>query len=393
MKKSPIRVLHLVFDCFGPGGIETYLMNLVQQVDPSRVVMDAAVLGPPNPEWAEIWNRFGGRFIPLQTTLNQRSENIKEIRSVIRDGNYDIVVSTRYGRSWTWLREAKKQGVPVRLFHLHNIFNNRFDPVSLLEMFFRKRMLQHYSTHFAFCSDHVAKTMWGPKWLTERDRFPNSQTVYCGIDFDAFRSLPSKAEARKILGLNKDAFILGHAGRFDKTKNHVFIIDVFEKVLKQEPRARLLFLGRHDGKSFPAVKEKIERLNLSDKVILPGFRSDVASLLPAMDVFVFPSRFEGLGLAVLEAQAAGVPFVMADTIPQEAVVIDPLFLGAFSLATSPEIWADAVLKSRFLEFPSQKECYEKMLESRFELNRAAQKFMDYYESLVDEVQRRSKIGG
>jgi glycosyltransferase involved in cell wall biosynthesis len=127
-------------------------------------------------------------------------------------------------------------------------------------------------------------------------------------------------------------------------KNHSFIVDVFYELCQRENNAWLLLVG--DGPLAEEVLAKAEQLKLDERVILAGVRDDVPELMVhAMDVFLFPSRFEGLGLVLLEAQAAGLPCVVADTVPAEARLVDGL-IHQVPLTASPSRWADSVLAAR-----------------------------------------------
>lgn len=126
--------------------------------------------------------------------------------------------------------------------------------------------------------------------------------------------------------------MVGHVGRFSYPKNHEYLIKIF-KSINDKISARLLLVG--DGELMPEIRDEVCKLGLNDKVIFTGVRSDVARLLQGMDVFVFPSIYEGLPVSVVEAQAAGVPCVISDTISEECILINEL-VKRLSLSISPE---------------------------------------------------------
>ena len=135
-----------------------------------------------------------------------------------------------------------------------------------------------------------------------------------------------------------DRFVIGHVGRFNPPKNHPFLIRVFAEVLKRDVSAILLLIGTGDGQQ--EIKTMVETLGITENVLFLGSRSDVPDLLQAMDVFVFPSLYEGLSLATVEAQSAGLPCVLSNQIPAECKMTNNVEF--IPLTASPEIWADHI---------------------------------------------------
>ena len=163
------------------------------------------------------------------------------------------------------------------------------------------------------------------------------------IDFrkDEYRfSDDTRTAAREELGLS-DCFVVGHAGRFLTQKNHKFLVEVFAKIIGKEPKAKLLLVG--SGELLPAVKECVKELGIENHVIFAGQRKDMARLYQAMDILVFPSLYEGLGLVPIEAQMSGLPVLAADTVPRE-IVRDNSLVEFLSLSASAEVWADKALE-------------------------------------------------
>ena len=163
------------------------------------------------------------------------------------------------------------------------------------------------------------------------------------IDTQRFAfDLSTRAGIRKVFGY-ADELVIGHVGRFDAAKNQSFLLDVFSEIVKREPNAKLLLVG--DGPLRKQIETKVAALGLSDRVIFTGVRSDVADLMQAMDILVFPSKNEGLPVTLVEAQAAGLPCVISDSIPKDAVITKNL-VTTLSLQDSPEKWAEHVLSRK-----------------------------------------------
>ena len=180
------------------------------------------------------------------------------------------------------------------------------------------------------------------KELNQMFNINNTIVIHNGIDFDRFKNvLESKNNIRKSLNIPKDVFLMGHVGRLSPEKNHLFLLDVFHEVHEREPKSYLLLVG---GGPQHLIKEKIKALNLEDFVIMLSNRSDIPQLIKAMDVFVFPSLFEGLPLSVVEAQVAGLRVVVSNSLTEECFFLPSLV--TMDLNDSPSQWANAVLDDK-----------------------------------------------
>ena len=168
----------------------------------------------------------------------------------------------------------------------------------------------------------------------------NITTINNGIETDRFSFSPEVREAvRKELGLG-DALVLGHVGRFAPQKNHAFLLDIFHQVHEKNHNAVLLLAGT--GPLEDTVKRKAEQLGLMDHVRFLGVRPDVNRILQAVDVFVLPSLYEGLSIAAVEVQAAGVPCIISDAVPKACALTD--LVEFVPLEASPAHWADVILQ-------------------------------------------------
>ena len=168
----------------------------------------------------------------------------------------------------------------------------------------------------------------------------NTVVIKNGIDLRKYRNIvESKNDIRKSINIPEHAYVIGHVGRFNKIKNHSFLIEVFANVIKHKTEAYLLLIGA--GELEEQIHNKISSLGLSDRVIMLSHRSDVPRLLKAMDVLVFPSLYEGFGMVLIEAQAAGLPCYVSDTVNHSTFVSDHIY--PLSLQLGAEAWSDAIL--------------------------------------------------
>lgn len=184
------------------------------------------------------------------------------------------------------------------------------------------------------------------KELNEMFDIQNTLVVNNGIDFEKYKPLSPEEDSklRLEIGLPKDAFVLGHVGRFSKTKNHKFIVEIFKEVSKVRKNAWLLLIG--SGSLQNEIEQQLTDNKLRDRTIILHSRSDVNQLLRLMDVFVFPSYFEGLGIALLEAQISGLRCVASDTI-NKAVFLTPSCIP-ISLSKPPKAWCEIILNPKLI---------------------------------------------
>lgn len=331
----PIRVLNL-FTIMDRGGAETMVMNYYRHIDRTKVQFDFLVHREKRGAYDDEIEALGGKIYRLCPIYPQNFAHYKrELRSFFHaHPEYTIIHSHMSELGYFAFREAKRQGVPVRICHAHNAPHG-FDLKMIMRTYFKKRMMP-YLTHMFMCGAESGK------WLFGKENESQFIMLNNAIDAAAYRYDPAKRAAiRQQLGLT-DAFVVGHVGRFNPQKNHPFLLSVFAALFKKEPHAVLLLAG--GGEDMPRMQELARTLGISAQVRFLGVRSDIPDLMQAMDVFVFPSLYEGLGIALVEAQAAGLPCVVSDTIPPEAYLTDLVF--AKELSASPEAWAQVILEKR-----------------------------------------------
>ena len=169
-----------------------------------------------------------------------------------------------------------------------------------------------------------------------------------------------------------DKFVVGHVGRFMQQKNHVFLIDIFNEIHKKRSDSVLMLVS--DGRLMDEIKHKVHNLGLDDSVLFLGNRGDVNELMQAMDVFLFPSLWEGLPLTGIEAQTAGLPVIMSDTITDEVCITDNIY--KVSLNQPASVWADKVLSvcNKFI----RKNVQHQIAEAGFDIQTTADWLQNFY---------------
>lgn len=331
MKKEPIRVLH-VLQRMEAAGVQTLLMSIYRNIDRKKVQFDFLVHYNTPQLFDEEVKKMGGKIYRL--TFREDYNVFKYCRDLDnffkKHNEYKIIHAHMHSLGFIYLHYAKKYNIPVRIAHSHtNCTQN--DMKKVLKLIMNKLYAKNATELFA-CSEVAGKYMFGDKPF---------RIINNAIDSEKFAFDKKKRETkRKELGLENN-FIIGNVGRFEIQKNQKFSIKVFEECLKIDNSARLILIGT--GSMYEEIQKIIKAKNLGDKILLLGNRKDIAELYQAMDVFLFPSLFEGLGIVGIEAQAAGTPTVCTDTLPKE-INVTPL-LHRVSLNITAKEWAEEVVRA------------------------------------------------
>ena len=340
--RASIRILHAVGG-MNRAGTETWLMHILRNIDRDHFQMDFLVHTDQPCAYDEEIRALGSKIIPCLDRSKPwlYSRNLKRI---LREyGPYDIVHSHVHHFSGYILWLAKQVGVPIRIAHSHNDTSEVDAHASFSRRFYTTLMkgcIQNYATTGLAASRVAAGALFGDDW----ENNPRWQVLYCGIDLTPFKTPVDGLVLRRELGIPEDAFIIGHVGRFEEQKNHLFILEIAVNLAKKEPRMRLLLIG--DGILRPIIEEKVKQMGLTHYVIFAGLRSDVPQLMQSvMDIFLLPSIHEGLPVVGIEAQSAGLPFILSDVITEELDRGLPL-IRRISLSESALQWSDFILNTR-----------------------------------------------
>jgi glycosyltransferase involved in cell wall biosynthesis len=375
----PLRILHVVGGMVR-GGIETWLMHVLRTLDRSQYQIDILVHDESTGHYDEEVQALGVRLIPC---LHPEKPWIygPEFKRILREyGPYDIVHSNVHHYSGYILRLAAQAGVPARIAHSHNDTTPLQRHASLRRrVYYRlsETLIQTYATHGLACSRPAAVSLFGSRW--EYD--PRWHLLYYGVNLTPFHQEPSGAALRAELGIPPDTFVIGHVGRFVYQKNHIFLIDIMSEVVRRAPEARLLLIGY--GELEDEIRARVAELGLTEHVIFAGVRSDVPQLMKqVMNLFVLPSHFEGLGLVGAEAQAAGLPVVLADGVPAEADILPPL-IRRLSIRQPAKVWAETILSLRpMLPGIAREKALAIIEQSDFNIRVSAQRLEQVYQSCI-----------
>ncbi|MBI4965615.1 MAG: glycosyltransferase family 1 protein [Desulfomonile tiedjei] len=339
MGMGPRRVLHVV-DGLERGGITTWLMNVLRHTSRDVLQMDFLVHTADPCSYDDEARALGSRILHCPYHRKPWLYARHFTRLVREYGPYDIVHSHCHRFSGLVLRLAYKEAVPVRIVHSHSDASAIVAEEGLFRRAYYSLMdhwIDKYGTVGFAASRSAAKDLFGENWESDG----RWKTLFCGIDTTPFHHTYDRRAVREEIGLPSDAPVVGHVGRFTRAKNHMFLLEVFAHALRLEPRLRLILVG--DGPEEEIVRQRAEQDDLRERVLFLGSRSDVPRLLlNCVDLFLFPSVFEGLGLALVEAQAAGLPCLVSEQVPREADLV-PSLVRRLSLSHGPSEWAGQLL--------------------------------------------------
>ena len=360
---EPIRVLHIL-QRMEAGGTQALLMNIYRKIDRTKVQFDFLVVYKEKQFYDDEIEKMGGHVYKLSFREDLNLPKFQKDLAVffVQHHEYKIVHCHAYTIGYFCLKAAKKAGIPVRIAHSHN--NETVHDIKYLPKLFMQRMFTKNATDLFACSEEAGKYLFKDKPFQVLKNAIDSQNFIADVD--------TRNAIRKELGL-KDKFVVGHVGRLHPQKNHDFLIDVFAEIKKKKSDAELILVGT--GPLEEKVKSKVAEKGLSDCVHFLGNRKDMNRIYQAMDVFVFPSLFEGLGIVAIEAQAAGVPIVCSEGLPPETD-ITPIYRKLL-LSDGEEKWANTALEmAQNLKAHTNMQQY--VIDAGFDMDATAKYMESYY---------------
>lgn len=360
---EPVKVLH-VFGRLDLGGAESRTMDIYRQIDRNKVQFDFVIHTEDKCFFTDEVKSLGGRIycFPRFNGKNYFQYKKKWNEFFKQHPEYRIVHGHQTNTGFVYLKEANVNNVPVRIAHARN--SNKENVIKK----YICRLAKLYATHLFAVSKLAGISEFGRN----------------AVDKGLVKIIPNAIEAhkysfdkemrdikRKELGV-QNKFVVSHIGRFHPQKNHSFLLEIFKVILKEKKNAVLVLIG--EGPLRNEIEQQISDFGIDSSVILTGVRSDVPELLQAMDIFLFPSHFEGLPGVVLEAQAAGLPCVISDRITNEVKVSD--LVEYVALDKSALDWAEKLINiSQGFE---RSTAHNAIVEAGYDTESVAKWYQDFY---------------
>lgn len=294
------------------GGAETFLMKVYRTIDRSEYQMDFCISVAKKCDYEDEILQMGGRIFRVVPKSENKKEFKKQLTKIIKENSYKNVLRITSNAAGFWdLKIAKKAGAEHTVARSSNADDGSF--VQNVIHRIGKLLWMRYVDVKIAPSDLAAEYTFGKKSVESGE----VKMLNNGLDLSVFRyDEQARAAVRKEFDIPQNAEVIGHIGRFNTQKNHLFLIDIFKAYLKSHPGSYLMLTGT--GALEEQIKDRVFDLGIQDNVIFTGLRKDIPALLSAFDLLILPSLYEGMPNVVIEAQACGLPCVLSDTITREA---------------------------------------------------------------------------
>ena len=361
-----MRVLQ-IFGALNCGGAETMLMNLYRKIDKQKIQFDFVKHTKEECFYDKEIISLGAEIYscPKYNVLNHFSY-IKWWKNFFKNHpEYTIIHSHVRSTASIIFKIAKSHG-RTTIAHSHSTSNGG-GIKAVIKKFFQKKIVK-WADHYFACSKDSGEWLYGLD-VVKSEKFkilPNA------VDIEKFfYNETIRNKLRSEFKIQND-FVVGHIGRFTEVKNHNFLIDIFEKLHQVKPNSKLILVGT--GELRNEIEYKVKTLNLIDNVLFLGVRSDVYDLVNIFDCFIFPSKWEGLPVTLVEVQANGLPVVMSDIITDE-IALTSLSVKV-PLSVDIEIWVNKILNTE----RNQSEVH-KIADAGFDINKTVLWLQDFYLSI------------
>lgn len=364
---NPKRILHVV-GAMNRAGTETMLMNIYRSIDRNKIQFDFISYSQEDAHYDQEIKELGGRVFKLYKTTS-----ISELVNIIKTfGPYEAVHSHTLFHCGIANIAATIAGVKTRIAHAHTTLDRSDSLIRKLYIATMRRIICSFSTHLLACSNQAGSYLFGKQRLEKNNYkyFPNL------IDYRPFLRIDSVKvnKLRSDLSLG-NRVVIGHIGRFIEAKNHSFLLLILKSLLEKNNEVILLLVG--DGDLRRDIELRAKQLGILEHIRFTGVQSDIPTILHCMDVFVFPSIYEGLGLVLLEAQASGLPCIVSEAIQPEA----DLNLGLMrrlSLTDEVSEWAEIILKVATSKENDRNIIMNGFKNNGYEMNEGISKLRDIY---------------
>lgn len=361
-----------VFGSLNAGGAESRMLDVFRAIDRTKYQFIFVTLDASDNQFYESEIRsLGGEIIkissPRQVGVFKHLRQLHEVFAILKSQGANVVHSHTSYHSGMVLAAAKAAGIKVRIAHARttsSINKNTLPQKAMIAI--GKRLLDIFATHRLALNEETALSLYG--------KDSGARIIPNAIPLELYsEALPADIYA----DIPADATVICHIGRFQPMKNHEFLLKLFAEYIKEHPDSWLILVG--EGPLRPAAESLVKELNIDNRVKFTGLRRDIPQILSRASVFVFPSKYEGLGGVVLEAQAAGVGCVVSDTLPRN-VDMGLDMVDFVSLEASVTCWVEAIDKSLSKSRPDYEARYEAFDRHGFTLEHEIKLLTSIYEN-------------
>lgn len=335
MSSNKVKRLLCIVSTMNTGGAETFLMKIYRELDKSMYQMDFYCMSEEIGFYEDEIRNLGGRIYHSIPKSKNLIKSFVGLKNIIKNEKYDYVMRiSEHSLATLDLLAAKLGGAKILIQRSSNA--NSLGKVNRI-LHFLFKWLPTFIPNIK-----IAPSIKAAEYTFGRRAVKNKNVVILNNAIKVDDFIFNTTRRNKIIEeFNLEgSLVVGHVGRFNYQKNHSYLLDVFLEISKVRENSNLLLVG--EGELENKIKKKIMELGLQKKVIFTGVRRDVADVMMAMDVLIFPSFYEGMPNTVIEAQASGLPCIISDTITKEAAITN--LVSYKSLSVGPKSWANEALK-------------------------------------------------
>ncbi len=372
--EQPNRIL-CVFGGLDRGGSETMCMNIYRNIDRTKLQFDFVKHVSKKCHYEDEILALGGRIFTAPTYKIYNHISYKKWwKNYFKEHpEHNIVHGHYFTISAIYLGIAKKFG-RTTIAHSHATAAT-FSIKAVIKNVLQCR-IRYIADYFMGCSQVAGEWLFGKK-IASSEKYFNLRNA---IDAESYIYDENAAsDARRQLGYTPEDRVIGHVGRFTEQKNHMFLMDVFKELYRQDSRYKLLLIG--EGPLTKDVREKIAEYHLESAVCVAGVRTDVNRLMMGMDLFLFPSKWEGLGIVLIEAQATACPCVTSTAVPQEAKISE--LVEFIDLNAPIDYWVERI-RSTSIDRDNRTNMYATVVDAGYDIHDSAKWVEEFYLSIAEK---------
>lgn len=363
-----IRILHMI-GSLNIGGSQNMIMNLYRAIDRNRIQFDFVVDHPEQPYFKNEIEKLGGKIFVMPAFTGKNVFQLQKAWNCFFDVHPEYHVLHSHVRSYAsiYLPIAKKYGVKI-IVHSHSTSNG--SGIKSVAKAILQYPLRYEADYFFGCSLKAGEWLFG-KRIVKSDRY---FTIKNAIDTRRYSfDRVQRSILRNQFGIDESVKVFMHVGRLHEAKNHIFLLQVFSILIKEMPNSMLLIVG--DGELSSEIEKQIKQLELQSNIKMLGARNDIPNLLNVADVFLFPSKWEGLPVTVVEAQASGLPCFVSDKITKEVGISE--LVKFLPIDKGTQVWIDAIKETDL----TRKNVIDKIIQAGFDIKKSVEWLTKFYEEI------------
>lgn len=372
-----INILHVASSVSRGSGVTNVIMNYYRHIDRKQCQFDFLIFGKMSNDYTNEIEELGGviHIIPKPNVKNL-SYYKKQLNQFFRKygKKYDIIQLHEIYLNSIIFPIAKRNGIKVRIVHSHTtLYSDK--KVNAIRNFIMFMPLKKTATHFFACGKQAGFFTYGKKYVESGKVYIMNNAIEVN---KYFYNEDIRSRTRQALGIEDQEILIGNIGRFAPQKNHKFILQIFNQLCKKNQNFKLVLIG--EGPDLESIQEMAKKYKIQSKVLFLGSRNDVPDLLQAMDIFILPSKFEGLPIVAVEAQAAGLPCILSDNITKEVEYGTVKYLSIKCV----QEWCNTIEEITISTEGYRNISKDCLKQSGFDINVEADKLLFQYEKILNQ---------